>query len=322
MAKIIAREDGATIPVSNGDSVTLDLPEDGSVTIEQGRGNTRNFRIDYGDEDGTSNRVIVDTDSFTRDGLQIQIVGYDPSDIFVLEGAENIQIGVPRLNEITFEYGDGFVGTVKILDPQERDLTDEPPPLVICFADGTIIETELGPRRVESLLVGDRVKTVDHGFCEVRWIGRRSLDAETLAQNPHLRPVRIKAGALGNDLPWTDLVVSPQHRICINDWRAELYYGHNEVLVPAKSFVDWDGVDILEDWTGTYFHLLLDRHEMLWSNGLVTESLHPGEIALSALGEQDQTAILKHVRGQTDRFETCRPVIRVQEARGLTTLVA
>ena len=88
MARIIADVDGGTYSVSNGDRVVLDLPDNGSITVEQGSGNTRNFRIDYGDDDDSSNRVVVDTDSFDRDGLQIQLVGYDTSDIFELQGAQ------------------------------------------------------------------------------------------------------------------------------------------------------------------------------------------------------------------------------------------
>ena len=322
MVKISATLGGDPVPVSNGDAVSIADLAEGTVEIVAADSNVRNFRIDYGDSDSTSNRVIIDFDSFTRDNLQIQVIGYHTLDALQLDGATNIQIGVPKANEVTFEYGDGFTGIIKILDPGERDLLDKPPPLIICFAQGTIIDTELGPRPVDGLLVGDRIKTVDHGYQKLQWIGRRAMDASTLEQNPNLLPVRISAGAMGHGLPWTDLVVSPQHRIRVKGWRAELLFGYPEVLIPAKAFLSSPGVDVLDDWTGSYYHLLFDRHELLWSNGLITESLHPGEIALSALGNADREAVLGCSNGQTCNHDTCRPVMRVAEARAINLLAA
>lgn len=265
MARAIANAGGGTYSVSNGDRVVLDLPANGSITVEQGRGYTRDFRIDFGDDDDIFNRVIVDIDSFDRDGLQILVVGYETSDIFEPQGAQNILVEVPTDNQNTFEYGPGFAfsGTAKTLDPRERDLTDEPPTIIICIAGGAIIETDLGPRLVESLLEDGGVKTVDSGFQEELWIGRRHLNAETLARNSHLRPVRIAAGSMGQYLPRSDIVVSPQHRICVNVWHAELCFGHEELLAPAKSFLELEGVDVLEASTGTHFYLLFERHELL-----------------------------------------------------------
>lgn len=312
-----------TVAVSNGDTVNLDnFPDGETITIEAGRANVRNFRIDFGDNDNTANKVIIDIDSFARDGLQILVVGYDPLDALQLEGAENLQAGVPTINQLTFSYGDGFTGRVKILDPGERDLLGDPPPIIICFADGTIIDTEVGPRPVESILVGDRVKTVDHGNQSVRWIGQRKLEPSELSEHPNLLPIEFQAGSMGFNLPWKDLVVSPQHRLRVNDWRAEYLFGCSEVLVPAKAFLNSPGVRILKEWTGSYFHLLFDCHELIWSNGLISESLHPGEIALSALNQDlDEEFLKKHLERSVD-VKTSRPGIRVMEARALNLYAA
>ena len=322
MAKINATQDGETISVKNGDRVSLDLPDGDGIRIAALNGNVRNFRIDFGDDDAVGNTVSIDFTSFTKNGLQILVNGYDSLDRLQLDGAQNVQIGVPKQNEVTFEYGNGLTGKIKILDPGERDLLDPNPPIVICFADGTVIDTALGPRPVESLLVGDSVRTLDNGFQTVRWIGRRRLDAATLAENPDLRPVRIAAGAMGNDLPWTDLIVSPQHRIRVNDWRAELLFGYPDVLIPAKAFLGGEGVDILDDWSGSYFHLLFDRHELLYSNGLVTESLHPGEVALTALDERDVAVMARSTGDQTSDLKTSRPSIKVTEAKAINLFAA
>ena len=322
MATIRITEHGQTVSVSNGDRVIVDIPGGGTVTIVAEHPNTRNFRIDYADDTDTGSTVMLDVDSFQRDDLQVIVTGYDPNDSLTLDGAENVQVGTPKENMATFDYGSGNSGTVKILDPRERDLSDQPPPIAICFANGTIIDTELGPRPVENILAGDRVKTVDHGEQPVVWVGRRKLDTLELARNPHLRPVRIAKGALGGDLPWTELVVSPQHRVCLRDWRAELLFGHAEVLVPAKALLDLPGISVCKNWTGHYYHLLFERHELVWSNGSITESLHPGEVALSALGDDDKIFVAEMVQARGMSTETARPAVKVTDARVLGSYAA
>lgn len=313
MAFIYVTEPGTTVAVSNGDTIVVDIPGGGDVTIVASAGNVRNFRIRYGDDDGVADTVRVDLDTFSRPDLQILVFGYDPTDQLFLDGADGLQVNPSKTNEVLFGYGDGLQGRARILDPQERDLTDDPPPLIICFAEGTVIDVELGPRPVESLCVGDLVRTVDNGAQPVRWIGRRTIGVTELAAAAHLAPVRIRAGALGEGLPWMDLTVSPQHRIRLSDWRAELLYGASEVLVPAKALIGSPGIGIAPVERVTYLHLLFDRHELLWSNGLVSESLHPGEMANSVLAG-GTFGILPAMAG--DR-RLARTALRVTEARAV-----
>ena len=55
---------------------------------------------------------------------------------------------------------------------------------VICFAAGTMIETALGPRPVESIRPCDRLWTCDRGYKDVLWAGRRRPSGAMLAGNP------------------------------------------------------------------------------------------------------------------------------------------
>lgn len=156
-----------------------------------------------------------------------------------------------------------------------------------CFTTGTLIETPEGLRRVEELVPGDLVLTLDNGAQPVRWIGRKALDVIALAVNPNLRPIRIKAGALGRNVPAVDLVVSPQHRVLIRSKIAERIFGASEVLVAAKQLLVLDGIEIATDLNAVeYVHILFDRHEVVNSNGAETESLYSGAQALKALGPQ------------------------------------
>jgi hypothetical protein len=84
------------------------------------------------------------------------------------------------------------------------------------FASGTLIRTadELVP--VEQLTQGALVWTKDDGYQPARWIGARKITQADLNQYENVRLIRIQAGALGQNLPERDLMVSPQHRILVN----------------------------------------------------------------------------------------------------------
>src|SRR6056297_3205885 len=115
---------------------------------------------------------------------------------------------------------------------------------VICFTPGTRIETPEGPRLVEELREGDRVQTKDNGAQEVQWIGSRRMSGARLFAMPHLRPVRVRAGALGVERPDEELLVSPEHRMLVQGEVAQALYNTPEVLVSAKDLVNGGNIAI------------------------------------------------------------------------------
>ena len=168
------------------------------------------------------------------------------------------------------------------------------PGAVICFAAGTLIETAGGPRPVEDLAPGDLVLTVDAGMQPLVWVGRSRLGPETLRRKPHLRPIRISAGALGDGVPTRDLLVSPQHRILVASRVAERMCGTPRVLVAAKHLCSIDGIAPESDLeTVTYVHILFDRHQIVYSNGAQTEALLPGPEALRSVGADARAELLE-----------------------------
>ncbi|RJE86412.1 Hint domain-containing protein [Paracoccus onubensis] len=168
-------------------------------------------------------------------------------------------------------------------DPAGTKLLGDDEHTVVCFVRGSLIETENGPVAVEHLSVGDRIITRDHGIQEIRWIGSTSLSSSVLEGNPSLRPVRIRAGALGENTPSSDLLVSPQHRVLVRSKIAQRMFGTMEVLVAAKQLCQLDGIDIAEVSEVEYFHFLFDQHEVVYSNGAETESLYTGPQALKSV---------------------------------------
>lgn len=164
---------------------------------------------------------------------------------------------------------------------------------VVCFAEGTLIETREGKVKIEELRVGSEVFTLDSGYQKILWIGAQTLTADRLSQHPHLRPIRIHAGALGVGMPARDLVVSPQHRILAKSKLVERMFKKNEILIAAKHLLPVPGVEVAMDMqTVTYWHFLFDRHQIVLSNGVPTESLFTGPEALKSVSSDARREIL------------------------------
>lgn len=184
-------------------------------------------------------------------------------------------------------------------------------PVFVCFCKGTLIRTERGEIPVEDLRVGDMVITRDHGPQSLRWVGSKHVGAAVLQCFDRLRPVRIAAGALGENLPQRPLYLSQQHRVLISSKIAERIFGETEVLIAAKHLTEIDGIEIDNSLEAVeYFHLLFDRHEIINSEGAQTESLFTGPEALKSVDPAARTEILAlfpDLLTEDHAFEAARP---------------
>ncbi|MGV6811332.1 MAG: choice-of-anchor L domain-containing protein [Brevirhabdus sp.] len=154
-----------------------------------------------------------------------------------------------------------------------------------CFVAGTMIDTAHGPIAVDQIAPGDLVLTRDNGFQRVRWAGQQSCFAD-----PRSGPIRIAPNTFGYH---GALMVSPQHRLLVQGARASLLYGADEVLVSAAHLVDGDRVR--RGRMGeqvSYVHLLFDRHEVIRSNGIWSESYLPGPQTLPGFDAAAQAEVL------------------------------
>lgn len=170
------------------------------------------------------------------------------------------------------------------VDPRPDSQRHLPEPGVICFTPGTLIDTPAGPRPVEMLGPGDKVLTRDDGPQELLWIGSRRMSGARLYALPHLRPVRIRAGAFGMGRPEGDLLVSPQHRMLVRGAGPRVLFNEPEVLVQALDLVDGGAVRVEHGLPEVhYIHMMLARHQVLWANGVESESFHPASTALDMI---------------------------------------
>lgn len=154
----------------------------------------------------------------------------------------------------------------------------------VCFAAGTLILTKDGSVPIENLKLGAAIITRDESYQSLRWIGRSTVDA-----SGHCAPVVITKGALGNE---RDLLVSPQHRMLVGDWYSELLFGHSKVLVRAIDLVNGTSIYQQPRKRIEYFHLLFDEHQIIYAEGIATESMYPGPVAMATLSDENQREIL------------------------------
>ena len=131
-----------------------------------------------------------------------------------------------------------------------------------CFRSLTRILTDRSEAAVEDLRIGDLVQTVLGGtLTPITWIGRRHIDC---ARHPHPQkvwPVRVAAGAFGPGSPHTDLFLSPDHAIYVN-----------EVLIPVKHLINGSSIAQVPVDRVTYHHIELAQHDVLLADGLPAES--------------------------------------------------
>jgi collagen type I alpha len=132
---------------------------------------------------------------------------------------------------------------------------------VRCFVAGTRIATQDGEQPVETLRVGDIVRVSSGEAYPIVWIGRRHIDLQRHPAPERARPVRIAAGAFGRGCPHTDLRLSPNHAVYIN-----------EVLIPIRYLINDHSITQLDADDVTYYHVELTSHQLLLAEGLAVES--------------------------------------------------
>lgn len=164
---------------------------------------------------------------------------------------------------------------------------------VPCFVRGTRIKTDLGIVRIEDLCVGMPVCTQNSQVEPIRWIGRKKIGRQELAKNPKLHPVCITAGALGGGIPERDLRVSRQHRMLVSSKIVDRMFGTKDALISAIKLTKLPGIYV-EDRVDAveYFHVLFDRHEVIFAEGAPSESLCTGPEALKAVSSEAREEIL------------------------------
>ncbi|AXI48894.1 type I secretion protein [Sulfitobacter sp. SK012] len=321
-----------------------DDSQDGGIGDDTLRGNRGDDTLNGGDGDdrllgGSGNDSFMggdgddtmlggaDRDEFTGVNAGDVVNGNEAGDDF---DCLDLTGSAPEGGRLEIEYDplNGENGTVFYFDEDDNPAGEleftNIEKVVPCFTPGTRIATPKGERSVEDLQLGDRVITRDNGIQEIRWVGAQEFSGEDFARAEHLRPVLIRQGALGNDLPERDMMVSPNHRVLVANDKTALYFEEREVLVAAKHLTGLEGVDVVDASGTTYIHIMFEQHEVILSDGTWTESFQPGDNSLAGVGNAQRQEILEifpelATRTGIDGYTSARRSLKKHEARLITT---
>ncbi len=171
-----------------------------------------------------------------------------------------------------------------------QNIDETPPPSPVCFAAGTKILTPRGEVLVEDLQTGDIITTLDGGPMPIIWISK-STHSWPL-EDDKSKPIKISAGALGQNSPKRDLVVSPLHKVLLSDACVPELFAETDVLAPAKGLLSLPGVRQMKGKKEVvYYHILMSKHSILVSDGAPSESFFPGPCAIEMLKQHQRDEI-------------------------------
>jgi len=259
---------GTLVGSSNG----LAAPGTGAVVIDAGTTLVMNGPVDASQAvDFATGTGVLELDEIN--GFQGTIASFAQGDEIFVNGASVATDSFVNNVLTLYAAGGGTIGTLDFasglfpplpslpiaLDPNAQGGVGGAAP---CFAAGTRIATERGEVAVEDLRVGERVQTVlGGGLAEVIWVGRRAVDCARHAQPKKVWPVRVAAGAFGPGQPHTDLLLSPDHAVYVE-----------QVLIPVKYLINASTIVQVPVERVTYHHIELAEHDVLLAEGLPAES--------------------------------------------------
>lgn len=167
-----------------------------------------------------------------------------------------------------------------------------------CFLRGTRLLTPAGEVAIEGLAIGDMVVTHDGSARAIRWIGRRSLRRDSAGWGESTWPVRIAKDALAPGCPQRDLYVSRSHLLYLNG----VLVAAGDLLNGATLVTVEPDADVID-----YFHVELDRHDVVVAEGAPCDSLLPMAELRRSFDNYDQYLALYGEEAATSA-EPCAPL--------------
>lgn len=240
-------------PISSGESYMLNLSINGEQT-----GSGGNDTLSGGDGNdnligGRGNDALDggnDSDTAHYSGNRADYTVSGTAANFTIVDGTSSRDGTDTVQNVEFvKFADGTFAAADLLPPA-------------CFLPGTLIRTANGEIAVDKLAIGDLVVTADGRALPVKFIGRQTV-VPRFADEMTARPICIKAGALGENLPGRDLYTSPGHAMVLGG-----------ILVIAGALVNGSSIRRMERVPErfTYFHVELDEHAVIFAEGAATET--------------------------------------------------
>lgn len=261
---------GATVTLDDtGGSVdTLDDDDESNHVITDGAGLVSNgteveaeslIFVRALDTGGTPTGPVITIYVFSKDGVTSDVWGFGTS-APIVSGTSYVKTGGSNIGSTPYTN------------------------IITCFAEGTLIKTNHGHVAVQDITVGQQIWTKDNGPQKVLWVATTKVRAKGA-----FAPVVFAPGSIGNA---RELVVSQHHRIMLNLPIAEVLFGSAEVFVAAKHLAGLPGISIREQDSILYTHFMFDRHQVVESDGALTESFFLSPLSVNALERHQREELL------------------------------
>ncbi|QPM91984.1 Hint domain-containing protein [Pseudooceanicola algae] len=324
--------DQGLLNISALDAFTFNIVDDGEIILDGsglsvGSGITNllsSYHVDF--SGATVGRFEYDPPGLSVLGaINFNVTGMQAGDELDLGGESWAGSSYNAVTEVlTLEYGTGFGGALDQnvyahieMSPADYAIFSASegtylsggdftyPGIIVCFGSGTRILTIDGYLPVESLRKGMLLRTYDGSLAPIVWVGCSTLDAYALDLLPNMWPIRIGRDALGTGFPERDLEVSPQHRIFVNGHSIHSVSEAPFGLLAAKHMTDLPGIDVVRKPAEvTYYHILLENHEVIWAENLPTESMYIGPYTARSLNPGTRSEIEQLIPEYARRFKS------------------
>jgi len=239
--------------VSNSGSGAYIINGETNPTLNLTRGSQYTFSVN-----ASGHPFWIQTTTIPYNSYNIYNSGITNNGVQVGNLVFNVPLDAPNTLYYVCQFHNSMYGMINITD-------------IICYARGTLILTKQGYVTIEDIKDGDKVvtkgkifenthfqKNINTKEESVLWISKfkvQNLDSKS-------RPICIKKNAFGEDYPFTDLYVSPGHRLLLND-----------EMVIAQNIIN--GTTIYQDnecESVEYYHLECEDHSAIYANGVLAES--------------------------------------------------
>jgi len=210
-----------------------------------------------------TNAVVGNTVQLNNVGTTTSPLGaiYTLTPADITAGFANVQTGA-LANTGTFNITAQLTDQAGNVSGASPTFTVTEDPTAVCFVRGTHLLTSTGEMFVEALQLGEPMVVIDGTMASVKWIGRRRINLTTHPRPETVAPIRIQRDAVADNMPHSDLLVSPDHAIFVDG-----------KLICARQLVNGSTIRQENGWASVeYFHVELDSHAILLAEGLPAES--------------------------------------------------
>ena len=181
-------------------------------------------------------------------------------------------------------------------------------PATNCFLKGTRVLTPAGERNIEDLCSGDLVVTISGEAKPIRGIWRQRHERRSEQRwSRHITPVRIARSALGSNTPARDLFLSPGHALYLDGVLVGALDLLNHLTITRHNVEDLREIE--------YFHVKLDRHDVIYAEGAACETLRRTAEAKGDYLQEEYQGLSEEFPARLEA--SCAPILSYYGGRGM-----